>query len=79
MIMPSRAWLRLENFKVPFSLRVKCMFARLLTLGRIKPDYRCHNTSVSLKVEFEGEYLELVVEHFRRVIREWGKQNNIVV
>jgi hypothetical protein len=75
--MSSYAWLRLKNFRVPLGLRIKCMFGRLLTLGKVKPRYSCDDDTVLLRVEFEGDYLEMIVEHFRKMVGEWGRQNNI--
>ncbi len=77
--MSSSAWIRLNNFKLPLSLRLKCILARVFRYGGIRPRYKCGANSVYVEVEFSGEKIDMVLEHWKGLIREWAKQNKISI
>lgn len=75
--MSSYAWVKLRNFEIPLNFRIKYLLAKVLTRGRIKPEYKHHGDALYIRVDFEGDHLDVVISHFRELIDEWSRQNNI--
>ncbi len=53
--------------------------ARLLTLGKVRASYTYYPDSVLIRIEFDESRMETVLEHVRRILREWGRQNQIAM
>ncbi len=77
--MAAVGWVRLTKFRMPFTYRIKCKLSRLLTRGRIRASYERNPNSVLIRIQFDGAYLETVLERFSGLIREWGRQNHVQV
>ncbi len=77
--MASAGWVRLKGFRFPMSYRVRCRMARLLTLGKVRASYTYYPNSVLIRIEFDESRMETVLEHVRRILREWGRQNQIAM
>lgn len=74
--MASKGWIKLNNFKIPLSYRIKLKMASYVYLGRIKTSYRYDTDGVLITAEFNGDKLGKVINELSGLIREWEKQNN---
>jgi hypothetical protein len=77
--MSSTGWIRLENFNLPLSLRIKYSLVNLLAGRRIRVQYRNHSGDTLIRVEFDGEYLNRVLSELSSLLKEWGRQNNLQI
>ncbi len=71
--------MRLPRFKFPLSYRIRCKLARFLTGGKIRATYENHFDSVFIKIEFDESQMERVLGHITKIVKEWGRQNQISV
>lgn len=69
--------MRLTNFRMPFSYKVRCKLSRLLTLGKVKASYRYYQDNVLIRIEFDGAYLVTVLQRLSQLLKAWGRQNGI--
>jgi hypothetical protein len=74
--MASRGWIKLNNFKIPLTHRIKLRMAKYVYLGRIKTSYQYDTDSVTITAEFTGDKLGRVINEFSGLIKEWERQNN---
>ncbi len=74
--MASKGWIKLSNFKIPLTHRIKLKMARYVFLGRIKTSYKYNTDSVLITAEFDGNMLGRVINELSGLIKEWEKQNS---
>lgn len=74
--MASRGWIKLNNFKIPLTHRIKLRMAKYVYLGRIKTSYQYDTDSVTITAEFTGDKLGRVINELSGLIKEWERQNN---
>ena len=74
--MASKGWIKLSNFRIPLTHRIKLRMARYVFLGRIKTSYHYDTDSVIITAEFSGDKLGRVINELSALIKEWEKQNN---
>ncbi len=77
--MGSSGYVRLQKFKFPVSYRIRCKMARFLTGGKIRATYENQPDFVLITIEFDESQMERVLGHVTRIIKEWGRQNQIPV
>ncbi len=77
--MGSSGYVRLEEFKFPLAYRIRCKLARFLTGGKIRATYEYRPDSVLISIEFHESQMETVLGHVTKIIKEWGRQNQIPV
>jgi|GEM_PF-3580014 hypothetical protein len=73
--MTSKGWIKLNNFKIPLTRRIKLKMARYVFLGRIKTSYQYNTDSVLITAEFRGDKLGRVINELSELLKEWEKQN----
>jgi len=74
-LMSSIGWIKLSNFEVPLSKKIKYRFSSLATLGRIRAKYRNNGDgSVTIYVEFDGSQLERVTGELSVLINMWNRR-----
>lgn len=74
--MSSKGWIKLKNFKIPLTHRIKLKMAKYVSAGKIKTSYQYDMGGVTITTEFTGDKLGKVIDELSGLIKEWEKQNN---
>ena len=74
--MASRGWIKLNDFNLPLSKKIKYRVSSIATLGRIKANYKCDGGSTVIDVVFDGTMLDKVTSELVTLINLWNEKRS---